>query len=388
MFCGLLMSLGAFSIDISLPFFSVMADGLDTDLSLLPLVVTSFLLFLGLGQLLFGPLSDRIGRKPTLMLGLSLFLLGAFIAGSAVNFSMVIVGRVLQGFGTSAAVVLSRTILRDLFEGENLARQMAIATGIFSVGPIVAPLLGGTLVALGASWRSVFVAMVLYGLLLLFFLSRTPETLREADPEALSLARLKRNLMRVVCNEQSRSFMVINSVTMISMILIVATSAPLYKNRFGITGVAFAIYFAVHASGIIVGQFANHRLISRLGVVCTSIAAAAVMALAGVLIVLFEIAGLMSPWLLSGLITLFAVGYLSVVANSTSMILQPHGEIAGFTSSLQGACGLLVSSVVGTLLSRFVQDNLALWGGIIALIPLLAIVLLVRWQSRPLNQPG
>lgn len=382
------MSLSAFSIDISLPFFPLMATGLEAPLSSMPLVVTVFLFFVGVGQLVFGPLSDRLGRKPVMTLGLVLVIIGACVVCFARTFEWVLVGRAIQGFGTSGATVLARAMLRDTFDGRELARRMAIATGIFSVGPIVAPLLGAMFLLLGASWRVVFVAMVVYAAILLGLLQRAPETNTRPDPAATSLYTLWKNLVTVVGHPQSRLFMAVNAIAMISMILIISTMSPIYATQFGIVGAEFAIYFAVHAIGIIIGQYLNHRLIELYGVVPTAIMAAAVMTSAGCMIMIVQLAGGMGPIVMSALITWFAVGFLSVIANTMSMVLQPHGAIAGFTSSLQGACSMIVAAVAGGVLAGLVQHDIVRWSGAIVVISLISAILMISWQRRAVSAPA
>lgn len=188
-YCGLLMSLSAFSIDITLPFFSRIADSLGMPLTSMPMTVTVLLLFLGLMQMVFGPVSDRYGRRPALITGLCIFLIGALVAGLSSNFTLLIIGRALQGIGASAAFVTSRSILRDLSSGADLARQMSLATAIFSVGPIVAPLLGALVILIGGEWRWVFAAMLIYAAVLLFIvLAYLPETNQRRNPRALQLS--------------------------------------------------------------------------------------------------------------------------------------------------------------------------------------------------------
>lgn len=379
-YCGLLMSLSAFSIDITLPFFSRIADSLGMPLTSMPLTVTVLLFFLGLMQMVFGPLSDRYGRKPALIVGLCAFLLGAVVAGLSNSFTLLLSGRALQGIGASAVFVTSRSMLRDLSTGADLARQMSLATAIFSVGPIVAPLLGALLILVGGEWRWVFAAMLVYAAVLLFILLvYVPETNSNGNPQALQLPTMKANLLSVVRHHQSRWFMLVNAITQIGMILIIATAAPLYDIAFGVSGIQFALYFSLHAIGIILGQMLNRRLIARHGALLSAMMTSLFMIAAGVLVVVVALTGLATVWIFTALVTLFAFGYLSVAANSTAIALMPHPGISGFAASLLGSFGMFVAASMGTLIGSVVQASALYWGVAITLIPLVSLSMMIVW---------
>ena len=382
--CGLLMALSAFSVDILLPFFGQIAQGLSVPIGQLPTVVTVFIFCMGTGQLVSGIVSDRYGRKPVMGAGIVLFLVGSAIACFAQSLAVLLLARALQGFGVSAATTLSRAMLRDLYTGPELARRFAVATAMFSVGPIVAPLLGALLLAAGGHWRLVFVVMALYGLALLVGMRRLPETLPQFTP--ISRSTLWRSLGRVFRHTQSRNFLVINAVSSTAMILIIACMAPLYAQNFEISGSEFAVYYAFHGTGIIIGQLANHRLIGTLGLLPTTILAVLVMLLAAMLIVTVALLEAATPVIMSLLVTMFALGYLSLTSNALSMTLMPHGEIAGLTAALQGASGLALAALFSGLIAPLVQEDFVAWGAVIATCNILALALLLRWQRHQLRR--
>jgi len=373
------MSLTAFSIDITLPLFGVMADDLNAPISRIPLTITFYMVSMGIGQLLFGALSDRFGRRGVLVLGMCLFIFGAVLASFANSVGLLIGARAIQGFGAAAPYILSRAILRDLYSGTALAQKMAIATGIFSVGPMLAPLLGALVLEIGGNWRWIFVMMTIYCTGLLMTVKFVAETNKHKDPNATKANTLISNSIRVLSNQQSRLFLTINAIIMTSMLLIISTSASVYANTFNITGSAFAVYYAVHAIGIVIGQIANHRLIGAIGVIPTSIIASIIMLVGAMSISLCAITDNLAPWGVSLSIAVFALGFLSVMSNATSMILEPHSNIVGFTAALQGTLTTLISGLLASALSVFVQNSIALWGLVIACGPILAMVLLIKW---------
>jgi len=173
---------------------------------------------------------------------------------------------------------------------------MAIATGIFSVGPLLAPLLGALVLEIDGNWRWVFIIMAVYCACMIVSLKFVTETIMEKNPDATRFSSLVSNTKRVLTHQQSRRFILINAIITTSMLLIISTSASVYANTFNITGSAFAIYYAVHAVGIIFGQIANHRLIGLIGIVPTSIVATLVMLFSALSIAVCAWTNLLTPW--------------------------------------------------------------------------------------------
>ncbi len=381
-FCGFLMSLTAFSIDISLPLFKVMSDGLGAPLEKLPLTITFYIAMLGTGQLLFGSLSDRYGRRLILIIGMIIFICGAILAALSNSLTSLLIARALQGFGAASPYVLSRAIIRDLYEGPELAKKMAIATGLFSVGPLMAPLIGAMILEIGGNWRWVFVVMAIYCGGMLYVLKRMPETNQSPNKNATQLATIVQNAKAVIQTKQSRIFIGINAIAAVSMILIISTAPSIYANTFGISGTAFALYFAIHGLGIIIGQYANHYLIERINVVPTTMVAAAVMIFASLCISAFTIFGFLSVWSVTLSLTVFAFGFLAVVANTTSMVLHSHRHIIGFTAAFMGTITSLFSGFASSVIALFVQHNILLWSLSIAATSTIALALLVNWHKK------
>ncbi len=376
------MSLTAFSVDITLPLFSVIATDLGTPIDRIPLTITFYMVSMGVGQFVFGALSDRVGRRSVLLFGMCIFVCGGVLAAYADTLRLLTTARAIQGFGAAAPYVMSRAIIRDLYRGTELAQKMAIATGIFSVGPLLAPLLGALVLEIDGNWRWIFIAMAVYGAGLLVTLNYVAETITNKNTNATKFSTLVNNTKCVLAHPQSRIFIVINAVITTSMLLIISTSASVYANTFNITGSAFAIYYAVHATGIIIGQIANHRLIGVLGIVPTSIIATLVMLFSAAAISVCALINILTPWGVSLCITVFALGFLSVVANASSLILEPHGKIIAFTAALQGTLTMFFSGLLASLLSAFVQNSIVIWGLVIACGPLVVIYLLIKWQNK------
>ncbi len=335
-YCGLLLTLGSFSVDITLPFFRAMREAFGSTDAAVQATVTLYVGCIGIGQLIFGPLSDRFGRRPAIAVGLGIYLLGALISLLAGSIEQMLLGRAIQGVGAAAGPVVSRAILRDLFNGRQLAQNMALATGIFSLGPILAPLIGVAFAQAGGTWRSVFAGMLGLALLMLAGLWRAPETLSARRPDALRLASLLAQTRALLAHPQSRHFLLLGPIAQSSMLSIVAGMPRVFEREYGVTGALFAVLFALHGFGIIIGQTANHRLIVRLGAARTALMAALIMLAASALIAGFAALHWLTPYRFAFFVFVFAIGYLIVMANAASMTLDPHPGMAGFTSSFLG----------------------------------------------------
>jgi len=361
------MSLSAFSIDITLPLFKVIATDLDSSIDRIPLMITFYMVAMGIGQFVFGALSDRFGRRGVLLLGMSIFVFGAILAAISDSLGLLTIARAIQGFGAAAPYILSRAIIRDLYRGTELAQKMAIATGIFSVGPLLAPLLGALVLEIDGNWRWIFIIMAVYCTSMIFSLKFVTETIMVKNPDATKLSTLINNTKNVLIHQQSSRFILINAIITTSMLLIISTSASVYANTFNITGSAFALYYAVHAVGIIIGQIANHRLIAVIGIVPTSIVATLVMLLGALSITVCAYTGMLTPWGVSLSISVFALGFLGVVA---------------ITVALQGTLTMFFSGLLASALSVFVQDNIAVWSLVIACGPIVVLMMLTSWQTK------
>jgi MFS transporter, DHA1 family, multidrug resistance protein len=380
-YCGVLMSISSFSVDITLPSFPAMVSDLGTRFELVQWTITSYMIGAGLGQLFWGSASDRFGRRPVLAAGLGLFLLGCLGAAFASSISLMLACRVLQGLGAAAAIVSSRAIIRDRYSGEDLARNLALATAIFAVGPIFAPLLGAGVAAL-AGWRFIFLGLSVFAAGLLIVLVRVPETLPARAPDALRLAVFMQRSRRLLKHPQSCYFVFLSAVVMASMLLILASTPRIYEHAFGLSGTTFAVYFAFHGLGIVLGQAANRRLIRSIGIVKAMIAANIVLVVAVALMLGFIFAGLMSAILMTALITLFATSYLIVYSNAAAMVLDPHGDIAGFTAAFYGFVSQIGSALLVSVLVVLTGDSVAGFATALLAICLVSLGALLAWRPR------
>ncbi|MCB1385111.1 MAG: Bcr/CflA family efflux MFS transporter [Nitratireductor sp.] len=381
-YCGLLLSISAFSVDILLPAFGAISTDLAADYSLVQMTVPTFLATMGIGQIFMGPISDRFGRRPILLGGLALVAGGTVLCLLAADAAQLLAGRAIQGVGASAAPIIARAVLRDLFHGRELAANMALATMVFAFGPIVAPLLGVAFMQFG-TWRMVFAAILLFSLVLLAVgLLVLPETLRERRPDAMAPGRLWRDAVAVLRHPQSRYYALLLGPVLTLMMLILISIPKVYRDSFGIEGAPFAMLFAVHGLGIIVGQSFNRRLIHRHGPQFALRTGGLITAGSAALIAAANLAGLMNAYTLSAILALFATGFLTMVSNCVALALDPHGAIAGFASSLVESVARIISSIAAAVLGLLIGGTLEHFIVVFALSSFVVLGLILQGQRR------
>ncbi|MDX2201384.1 MAG: MFS transporter [Hyphomicrobiaceae bacterium] len=385
-YCGLLLSVGAFSCDITLPAFWSMHADLGAPIEWVQAIVPVFLIFQAMGQLVFGPVSDRFGRRPVVIGGLVVYLAGAGIALAASSIWAVHLGRAAQGFGSACGIVVGRAVLRDISHGPALARAMAFAMAIFALGPISAPLLGYGLVALGG-WRQIFLGMSVFAAGLLLAARFLKETNAAPNPDALRPDNLLAALVRIATHHQSRYFLLVAAVAQFSIVSFVASAPRFFKQAFDIEGLQFALLFASTGLGIIVGQLANSRLIGILGVKDTTRVAAGVLLLVSAATTLLTLMDWLTGPAFVALMFCFNTSFLVVMANSASLVIDPHREIAGFASSAFGFFTQITASLLALLTMPLFQGRLLPWAATMLVIMSVIYVALARYRPHPAGLP-
>lgn len=384
---GLLLAMAAISIDSILPALPQAAQGLGVDMALVQQLIPAFMFGYGFGQLAFGPISDCVGRRRALIVGMSVYLGGTAFCLLADGISWLMVGRVIQGIGAGAGQTIGRAIMRDRFSGPALARNMAMAVAIFAVGPILAPIVGAWLAEFGG-WRSIFFAMAAFALTMLLLFTRLQESLRQPDPNALRPTRLWRNALTVLRHPQSRYFLLLAGISFSAIVTFLASMPRLFGEGLGVQSQTFAYFFALGGFGIVAGQFINRAAIVRFGTVWSIGAGAGLVMFAAMLAVVLDLSGLLTPnWLV---LTMFAfnLGFLSIYSNAVSLVIDPHGSIAGFAASLAGLSASLIGSSVASFLIPFIGPDAWRWGVVETGVASIVLIAVLVWSRKEKSRPN
>ncbi len=379
-FCGLLLTSNAFSTDVLLPAIFSLEVAFAAPIEQVQIAMPIFIFSSAFGQLIYGPASDRFGRKPVLIAGLAIYTLAAVIALFAPSLGVLLFARALQGFGSAAGIVLGRAILRDTHSGDQLAKTMAMAMAVITLGPVLAPLAGTGLVALGG-WRPVFAAMALFGMgmaaVAIWRLDETNTTLRR---DALDRTQLKIAFRRVLSHPQSQFFLCVAASLSFTIISFIAHAPRFFKSAFGLEGFGFAVLFAFLGMGIVFGQVVNAWAIGRFGALQTTRGAAGVLVVVTILMAVTTTTGFSSPAAFGLLMFVFNGAFLSVMANAASLTIDPHAEIAGLASSVYGFVTQLVPGVLALATLTVIHGKLEVWAALASLIASGVLVALMLYR--------
>jgi DHA1 family bicyclomycin/chloramphenicol resistance-like MFS transporter len=350
---GLLSAVGPFAIDMYLPALPTIAADLHASTASTQLTLTVFFAAFGICQIVYGPVSDMIGRKPPLYFGLTVFLAGSIGCVVAPGIGSLIAFRVLQGVGASSVMVIPRAIIRDLHTGVEATRLMSLAMLVFSVSPILAPLAGSALIV-PFGWRAVFVAVtILAALGLVLVAAFLPETRPPEERVTVSLASVAGGFGQLLRHGRFLGLTCIGGLGMSSFFAFLAGSSFIYIDHFGLTPTQYSFAFSVNAIGFIgASQFAA-ALGGRFGMARVILAAVSVYALFAVLLFAVTAAGLDSLAVIIALLVIANAGLGLVIPSTMVLALEEHGPIAGMASALGGALQMVVGGLVIVLMSLF-----------------------------------
>ncbi|RZF64397.1 MFS transporter [Sphingomonas populi] len=350
-FIAALMAVNALGVDLMLP---ALAD-IGRDLAIVTAndrqwIVTAYIFGFGIGQIFYGPLADRFGRKPVVVVALLCFVGAAVFAAHSASFAALLGARVLQGFTSAASRVLSVAIVRDRFSGRPMARTLSVAQMIFFVFPILAPTLGSAVLAFGP-WRLIFYALATYTLVVFVWaLARFAETLPQARRVPISLAALRQSYRLTLTDRFSIGYAVSSALTFGGIVSFVSSSQQIFVDEFHAGG-KFTILFAVCAFSMGCAAFANSRLVERLGM--RMISQSAVFGLIALSLVHLAIIASGHETLATYIV--FQALSMTCIAlcgsNFGTMAMERVGHIAGTASSVQGFIAsvgaVAVAAVIG-----------------------------------------
>jgi DHA1 family bicyclomycin/chloramphenicol resistance-like MFS transporter len=350
---GLLSAIGPFAIDMYLPALPTIAQDLDASIAATQMSLMAFFAAFGLLQIVYGPVSDIVGRKPPLYFGLSLFTLATIGCSLAPTIEWLIALRFIQGIGACACMVIPRAIVRDLHTGIEATRLMSLIMLVFSVAPILAPLAGSGIIVL-SGWRAVFVAMTAASLVGFIMLSLfLPETLpREARTKS-SLANVLASYRRLLGDWHFLGLTFIGGLGMSSFFAFLASSSFVYIDHFGLTPTQYSFAFSVNAVGFIGSAQFSARLGARFGLGSVILAAVACYAAIALALLAVTLAGADSLAVLMVML-FFAFACLGLVIPSTMVLaLEEHGPIAGTAAALGGTLQMVTGALMIVLVSLF-----------------------------------
>jgi DHA1 family bicyclomycin/chloramphenicol resistance-like MFS transporter len=387
---GALTALGPFTIDMYLPALPTISTDLLTSSATVQLTLTGTLLGLGLGQLIIGPLSDRFGRRMPLLAGTAVHVLASALCLIAPSIEVLGGLRVLQGLGAAAGSVIALAIVRDLYSGRAAATLLSRLILVMGVSPVIAPTVGGYVLAF-TSWRGVFAVLAVIGLVLIPVTARAlPETLPPERRQTTGVLGTLRTYGGLLRDRTFLGLVLVAGLAMSAVMAYVSGASFVFQEEYGLSEQVFGLVFGTAAIWLIAATQLNPVLLRRFEprqLLLAAVVAGSAAALVLLTVALLGLGGVIG-FLVALWLVLFAVGL--ALPNAPAVALSRHGEAAGTAAALLGAVqfgvGALVSPLVGVLGNNAVAMATIVAGGLV--LSTLVLVVVVRPWLLPDMEPS
>lgn len=347
-----MMAINALAIDVMLPGMQEIGASLgEPDENKRQLIITAYLLGFSVMQLVFGPLSDRFGRRGPLAAGIAVYVVAAIGALFVPTFAPLLGLRFIQGMGAAATRVIAVAIVRDVFGGRQMAEIMSVVMTVFMVMPVIAPSLGQGIMLFG-EWHLVFVFMAaIAAAILVWMWVRLPETLKPENRRPLTLSSVSTGFKVVMTNRISVWYTLAMAIVMGALFGFINSAQQIYVGIYGL-GIWFPLVFALVAGLMSVASFANSKLVMKYGMRRMSHGA-----LIGFIAVssILAIYATFGPVPFAVFLTFFATAMIffgMIGSNLTSIAMEPLGALAGTASSVQGFIQTMFGAVAGALIGQ------------------------------------
>lgn len=352
---ALMMSLTALSMDAMLPAFPLIAESLAiVDYQQTQWIVSAMILGMVFGEIIFGPLSDAIGRKKSILIGISIYILGSVVALLASSIEVFLLGRMIQGLGVAGPKIASRALVRDLYKGADMARIMSFVMMVFMLVPLLAPAIGQLVIQV-ADWHWIFALLIMQAAIAggwLFF--RQPETLAPQNRIPLNRKRLMADVRIIVGRRDVMAFTVLLGCIFAGLLLHISTAQSIFQDVYQ-TGNRFPLFFAMLAIGSSVISFSNGKIVQRVGMLPCVTSALSVLLLTSCLLLFISLFfdGVPPFALFMGLGMVMFACLGMIFGNVNAMAMEPLGKMAGLGASVISSLSSLIAIVLSTLVGQF-----------------------------------
>ncbi|KAA2261311.1 Bcr/CflA family multidrug efflux MFS transporter [Solihabitans fulvus] len=386
---GGLSAFGPLSIDMYLPALPTIAGDYGTGAAQVQLTLTAFVIGLAFGQLVAGPLSDAYGRRRPLLIGLVAYALASVLCAFAPSVYVLTGLRLVQGFSAAAGIVIARAVVSDLFRGVAAAKFFSMLMLVSGLAPILAPVLGGQLLAL-TSWRGVFAVLTVFGVLLLgASVFGLPETLPADRRRHGGFGDTVRTFGSLLANRVFLGYALAGGLGFAAMFAYISGSSFVLQSVYGLSPQGFSAVFAVNAVGIVIAGQINGRLVGRVSTRKLLAIGLAMIGVGGVVLLLAAAEGLGLVGILPPLFVLVAAIGL-VMPNSTALALNEQPGAAGTASALLGTLQLAIGGVTAPLVGLGGSGSavpMAIVMAALGVLAMLAYVTLARGGRELTEEP-
>ncbi len=352
-----LSAIGPLTTDMYLPSLPDIARQLDASTAQVQFTISAYLIGFAVGQIFYGPVSDRHGRKPVLLAAIALYCVASLACALSTSIEMLIVARAFQALGGSGGIVLTRAIVRDIYSGARAGRELSLIASVMALAPVLAPIAGG-LLQTGFGWRVVFLTLVaagLVGVAIVWLL--LPETLNTRAAEPVSLSSMFRSYRVVARHPAYLAYLGITSASYAGLFAWISGASFVLQNLYGLTPFDFGLAFALGSIGYMTGSALAARIVVRfgldgvLGVGALACAAGGLGMVAAVALGLTSFLSLVLP------VAVYLAGLGMVLPQGIAGAMTPFPERAGAASSLFGFMQQSAAALCGATVGWFLGQS-------------------------------
>ncbi|RYE08304.1 MAG: Bcr/CflA family efflux MFS transporter [Hyphomicrobiales bacterium] len=353
-----LMALNALAIDVMLPALPYMGEALGiSNENERQLVVSIYMIGFGAAQLIYGPVTDRFGRRAPLFFGMALYVICAFAATFAPSFAILLAMRFVQGLGAAATRVIATSIVRDRFSGREMAEVMSLTFMVFMAIPIIAPGIG-QIILLTGPWQYIFLFMAgLAAVIAIWAWFRLPETLHPEYRRKLQLSVIFDGFRIVFTNRVAFFYGLAGTFLFGAMFGFIVSSQQIFVDIYGL-GALFPVAFACMAGAMAISSFINSRIVRRFGMRRLSHGALIVYISGAAILLGLSLIGPVNFWVFYGLLLVIQFFFGNAASNMNSLSMEPLGRVAGTAAAVFGFMQTVGGALLGTYIGQHFNNTL------------------------------
>lgn len=383
---ALLTAFGPVATDMYVPSMPDIGRLLGADPATVQLTLSAYLIGFAVGQIFYGPVSDRLGRKPTLLVALVLFCIASFICAVAPTIETLIAARALQALGGSGAIVLARAVARDLYSGERAGRELSRMGAVMSFAPVIAPLVGGV-VQSEFGWRANFLIIVVVGVVTTLITWRSlPETRPRQAAQPVAILDSVRSFRKLAADRTFLAHLGIIACTYAGLFAWISGSPFVLQDLYGLSPLWFGVAFAAACLGAIAGAGIASSLVMRIGLDRTIGLGVLALATGGLAMVASLALGAEPVTSIVLSMTVYHAGIMLAMPQAIAGAMTPFPDCAGTASSFVGLAQQVSAATVGTIVGHLLGQSVWPLAGSVALMGCLAFALWIgtrRIRARP-----
>ncbi len=376
-------TLAQIAADMYVPSLPAITIALKSNHSLIQMTMAIFMFGYGISNLFYGPVSDRIGRRNPILFGIALNAIGSLICFIAPSAMILIIGRFVQGLGVGVCNSVGRSVSRDLFHGNHLARIASLIGMIASFMLAAAPLLGGYIQHY-FEWRANFLFLFIYSLLIWILIWRKlPETNQHLNPDATKIKVVLQNYLILFSSKTFVGFALCSGLAYAGFVAYLTSAPFLLQNIVGLTAVQFGWLAFLVASSLFISAVLNSKFVLEIGISIMILIGNYLMLASGIVMLIFALLGFMNTFVIMFPVTLFVMGAGLTFSNAFAGAFHPFPKMAGSAGGLYGCLQTLAGSLASALMATLHRDNQIPLAVIFIVLGLLALFCLRMTKQEP-----